>query len=91
LRLSDRDFRRLTLRQFNALLQRYKRDVELGNLRAGVIAATVGNFSMNKDPKSPLLRPDHFFSNLKQPDSELELDPEQTLEFLKKAFGATVN
>jgi hypothetical protein len=56
-----------------------------------VIAATVGNFSMNKDPKSPLLRPDHFFSNLKQPDSELELDPEQTLEFLKKAFGATVN
>jgi hypothetical protein len=63
----------------------------LGNLRAGVIAATVGNFSMNKDPKSPLLRPDHFFSNLKEPESEIELNEEQTLEFLKTVFGATIN
>jgi hypothetical protein len=86
--LSDKDFRSLTLRQFQALLHRHKRAVEVGNLRAGVIAATSANFSMGKDPNKPPLTPWDFFSNLPRQsiDDMPEMTEEQTLEYLKQVF-----
>jgi hypothetical protein len=79
------------MRQFYELQKRNERHVRTQNIRAGVIAAAAGNFSMGKDPNKPPLEWDDFFVNNEKSEKIIDLSPEQTLIYLQAVFGSKTN
>jgi hypothetical protein len=96
--MSTDEFFRLTPRQFDLLMQQHRERVEYEEYMAGLLAATVANFSMGA-PKKPLEPADFMPSRRQKARTKRERPPRQliaqnircfllgTIEAQKKAQG----
>ena len=90
LKLSERDFWRLTLAQFNALLSRYTYEQESLDYRAALICSILAEINRDRKKRKKPFTPTDFMP--KRRDDE-KLTDEQMLNRVKmisKALGAEV-
>jgi len=85
--LSEEEFRKLNLKQFDALLKRKyenkKNEKKKADYRAGIVAATIAN--VFRDKKQKPFKPDDFMpKEKKKQDWQTQL---QVVEMLNKALG----
>lgn len=81
----------MTPREFDALLKRYHRQLEMQNaiqeradLRAGIIAATIANFSMSRK-RGKVYKPKDFMPRTRQRKTWKQML--RMVELLNAAFG----
>jgi hypothetical protein len=86
LALSLAEFGGLTPRQFDRLLDRHELRERRAYLRAGIVAATVGNSAPFGDPDRKALSPLDFVPGGREPEKEMGL--EEQIRFLKLHFGS---
>jgi hypothetical protein len=65
------------------LVKRLDADHETADLRAGLIAATVANYSRVRDPKDPPVTPSDFFGGSKSAPSR---DAKELISSFKERF-----
>lgn len=90
LRLTTEQFFKLSLRQFNALVERHHQFQMQDDMRAGQLCSLVaGMFGKKKDGSS--FNPGDFFPSLRELPQfqQKEMSGEDMLMFLKAAFPAT--
>lgn len=89
--MTDQQWLGLTCREFDALLKRKEANDRREDIRAGIIAAAVVNYSMCHPEK--MVSPLDFVPGLKKKDDGFDLrtlSPEEQAEYVKKQFAKKI-
>ncbi|MCL5290562.1 MAG: hypothetical protein M1489_05995 [Firmicutes bacterium] len=91
--MSERDFWRLTLRQFDALVSRHMASQEREDYRAGMICAILANIHRDEKKRRQPFTPLDFIPGRTRGRVQAPQTPEdmlQTVKLLNAAFGGVV-
>lgn len=91
MRLTDKQFGKLTLRSFTALVERKKQEDRISFIKLGTIVSNIVNFSMAR-PEKPVSAlefvPDWLKEGLEKEEFDLStLSPEEQAIYVKQQFG----